>query len=118
MSGNAQVRILSSNLRRRPANAISVWQAKQQGIPNLSILVLPSTASILQSARNRVQGFLGPGHVCTVMGYREYDPIAACYKVPIIITGFERIAAMGWYPLGEEAAVIGELTFDHPGFVF
>ena len=79
-----------------PANAMSVWQARQQGIRNFSILVShvlvpPSIASILQSPLNRVQGFLGPGHVCTVMGYREYEPLAARYKVPIVITGFEPI---------------------------
>jgi hydrogenase expression/formation protein HypD len=43
----------------------------------------------LQSPLNRVQGFLGPGHVCTVMGYREYEPIAERFRVPIVITGFE-----------------------------
>ena len=42
-----------------------------------------------QSPDNRVQGFLGPGHVCAVMGYREYEPISARYHVPIVITGFE-----------------------------
>src|SRR3954464_1910819 len=77
-----------------PANAMSVWQARRQGITNFSILVShvlvpPSIASILQSPLNRVQGFLGPGHVCTVMGYREYEPIAARFRVPIVITGFE-----------------------------
>jgi hydrogenase expression/formation protein HypD len=77
-----------------PANAMSAWQARQQGIKNFSILVShvlvpPSIASILQSPLNRVQGFLGPGHVCAVMGYREYEPIAARFKVPIVISGFE-----------------------------
>jgi hydrogenase expression/formation protein HypD len=79
-----------------PANAMVVWQASKQGIKNFSILVShvlvpPSIASILQSPHNRVQGFLGPGHVCTVMGYREYEPIAARFKVPIVISGFEPI---------------------------
>ncbi|MEO7166145.1 MAG: hydrogenase formation protein HypD, partial [Chthoniobacterales bacterium] len=79
-----------------PANAMSVFQAQQQGLKNFSILVShvlvpPSIASILQSPLNRVQGFLGPGHVCVVMGYREYEPLAARYKVPIVITGFEPI---------------------------
>ena len=79
-----------------PSNAMSVFQAKKQGIENFSILVShvlvpPSIASILQSPLNRVQGFLGPGHVCTVMGYREYEPLAARFKVPIVITGFEPI---------------------------
>ena len=77
-----------------PANAMSVWQAQKQGVKNFSILVShvlvpPAMASILQSPQNRVQGFLGPGHVCTVMGYREYEPIAARFRVPIVITGFE-----------------------------
>ncbi|HXA08787.1 MAG TPA: hydrogenase formation protein HypD [Chthoniobacterales bacterium] len=79
-----------------PGNAMSVWQAREQGIKNFSVLVShvlvpPAIASILQSPLNRVQGFLGPGHVCTVMGYREYEPIAARYRVPIVITGFEPI---------------------------
>jgi len=77
-----------------PANAMSVWQARQQGVKNFSILVShvlvpPSIASILQSPLNRVQAFLGPGHVCAVMGYREYEPIASRFRVPIVITGFE-----------------------------
>ncbi len=77
-----------------PANAMAVWRAKQEGIKNFSILVShvlvpPAIAAILQSPQNRVQGFLGPGHVCAIMGYREYQPISARYKVPIVITGFE-----------------------------
>ncbi len=77
-----------------PANAMLVWRAKQEGVKNVSILVShvlvpPSIASILQSPLNRVQGFLGPGHVCAIMGYREYEPISARFKVPIVITGFE-----------------------------
>ncbi len=77
-----------------PGNAMAVWLAQKQGIRNFSVLVShvlvpPSMASILQSPLNRVQGFLGPGHVCTVMGYQEYEPIAARYRVPIVITGFE-----------------------------
>ena len=77
-----------------PGNAMAVWQAKKQGIKNFSVLVShvlvpPAMASILQSPHNRVQGFLGPGHVCTVMGYREYEPIAERFHVPIVITGFE-----------------------------
>ena len=79
-----------------PANAMLVWRAKQEKVANLSVLVShvlvpPAMASILQSPQNRVQGFLGPGHVCAVMGYREYEPIAARFKVPIVISGFEPI---------------------------
>ena len=77
-----------------PANAMSVFQAKAMGLRNFSLLVShvmvpPSMTGILQSPMNRVQGFLGPGHVCAVMGWREYEPIAARYNVPIVITGFE-----------------------------
>jgi hydrogenase expression/formation protein HypD len=77
-----------------PGNAMAAWQAHKQGIKNFSVLVShvlvpPAMASILQSPLNRVQGFLGPGHVCTVMGYREYEPIAERFHVPIVITGFE-----------------------------
>jgi hydrogenase expression/formation protein HypD len=77
-----------------PANAMAVWQAAKQGVKNFSalvshVLVPPAMAAILDSPVNRVQGFLGPGHVCTVMGYHEYEPLAARYRVPIVITGFE-----------------------------
>jgi hydrogenase expression/formation protein HypD len=77
-----------------PGNAMAVWQAQKQGITNFSVLVShvlvpPAMSSILESPLNRVNGFLGPGHVCTVMGYEEYEPIAARYRVPIVITGFE-----------------------------
>jgi len=77
-----------------PANAMLVSRAKQDGVHNVSILVShvlvpPSIAAILQSPQNRVQGFLGPGHVCAIMGYREYEPMSARFKVPIVITGFE-----------------------------
>jgi len=77
-----------------PANAMAVWQAARQGIRNFSVLVShvlvpPAMSAILESPLNRVQGFLGPGHVCTVMGYEEYEPLAERHKVPIVITGFE-----------------------------
>jgi hydrogenase expression/formation protein HypD len=77
-----------------PGNAMVIWQAHKRGIKNFSalvshVLVPPAIASLLQSSLNRVQGFLGPGHVCTVMGYREYEPIADRFRVPIVITGFE-----------------------------
>jgi hydrogenase expression/formation protein HypD len=77
-----------------PANAMLVWQAHQAHIENVSILVShvlvpPALEAILQSSQNRVQGFLGPGHVCAVMGYSEYEPISERYRVPIVISGFE-----------------------------
>jgi hydrogenase expression/formation protein HypD len=77
-----------------PANAMSVWQARKLGLKNLSILcshvlVPPAMEALLSSPSTRVQAFLAAGHVCTVMGYEEYVPIAAKYKVPIVVTGFE-----------------------------
>jgi hydrogenase expression/formation protein HypD len=77
-----------------PANAMSVYQAKQKGLTNYSILVShvlvpPAMEAILGSPNNQVQGFLAAGHVCTVMGFEEYEPLAARYKVPIVVTGFE-----------------------------
>jgi hydrogenase expression/formation protein HypD len=77
-----------------PANAMLVSRAKLEGVNNVSILVShslvpPAITYILQSPQNRVQGFLGPGHVCAIMGYREYEPVSERYRVPIVITGFE-----------------------------
>lgn len=77
-----------------PANAMAVYQAKAQGITNFSILVShvlvpPAIEAILSSENNRVQGFLAAGHVCAVMGYTEYYPIAKKYQVPLVVTGFE-----------------------------
>lgn len=79
-----------------PANAMAVYQATQQNVTNFSILVShvlvpPAMEAILSSPHNRVQGFLAAGHVCTVMGYEEYYPLAAKYHVPIVVTGFEPV---------------------------
>ncbi|MBI1763460.1 MAG: hydrogenase formation protein HypD [Acidobacteria bacterium] len=77
-----------------PANAMAVYQAAQQGIENFSVLVShvlvpPAMEALLSSPACRVQGFLAAGHVCTVMGYSEYEPLAVHYNVPIVVTGFE-----------------------------
>jgi hydrogenase expression/formation protein HypD len=77
-----------------PANAMAVFQADQQELHNFSLLVShvlvpPAMEAILASPRNCVQGFLAAGHVCTVMGFIEYGPIAEKYRVPIVVTGFE-----------------------------
>ncbi len=77
-----------------PANAMAVYQASQQGLNNFSILVShvlvpPAMEAILTAPERRVQGFLAAGHVCTVMGYTEYEPIAQTHRVPIVVTGFE-----------------------------
>lgn len=77
-----------------PPNAMSVSQAQTLGLDNFSVLVShvrvpPAIHTILSSSHNRVQGFLAAGHVCAVMGYWEYPPIAETYNVPIVVTGFE-----------------------------
>lgn len=77
-----------------PANAMAVYQAKQLGLKNFSLLVShvlvpPAMESILSSPNCPVQGFLAAGHVCTIMGYDQYHPIAKKYRVPIVVTGFE-----------------------------
>ena len=86
-----------------PANAMAVWQAAQLGLPNFSILsshvlVPPAMTALLSDpgppqpdgpATPRVQGFLAAGHVCAVMGYEEYEPLAERFRVPIVVTGFE-----------------------------
>src|SRR5262245_19754280 len=79
-----------------PANAMAVWQARRRGLGNFSVLVShvlvpPALTAILTMPDNRVQGFLGPGHVCTVMGCHEYEPLARRHGVPIVVTGFEPV---------------------------
>ena len=73
---------------------MAVWQAKRRGLKNFAVLVShvlvpPAITAILSSPANRVQGFLAAGHVCTVMGYEEYIPLAERFRIPIVVTGFE-----------------------------
>jgi hydrogenase expression/formation protein HypD len=77
-----------------PANAMAVWQAKREGLKNFSLLVShvlvpPAIRLLLGSPETRVQGFIAPGHVCAVMGYQEYEGLAAEYRVPFVVAGFE-----------------------------
>lgn len=77
-----------------PANAMAVFQAKQLGLQNFSmlvshVLVPPAIAAIMESPGNRVQAFLAAGHVCSVMGMWQYAPLVQQYHVPIVVTGFE-----------------------------
>ncbi len=79
-----------------PANAMAVLNAHERGLKNFSVLVShvcvpPAIAAILSSPRNRVQAFLTAGHVCAVMGYWEYPPLAEKYRVPMVVTGFEPV---------------------------
>ncbi|MCW8142082.1 MAG: hydrogenase formation protein HypD [Planctomycetota bacterium] len=79
-----------------PATAVAVQQARRLGVMNFSVLcahvrVPPAIEAVLQRPGRRVQGFLGPGHVCTVVGLDEYRPLAARYRVPIVVSGFEPV---------------------------
>jgi hydrogenase expression/formation protein HypD len=77
-----------------PANAMAVFQARQLGLKNFSmlvshVLVPPAITALMESPTNRVQGFLAAGHVCSVMGTWQYQPLVERYRVPIVVTGFE-----------------------------
>ena len=77
-----------------PAQAMALLQARRLGLTNLSmivahVLVPPAMAAILSSPYHQIQGFLAAGHVCTIMGYEEYEPLCRTYRVPIVVTGFE-----------------------------
>lgn len=79
-----------------PANAMAVFQARRHGVTNFSmlvshVLVPPAMEAILSAPSNRVEAFLAAGHVCSVMGFTEYEPIAERWRVPIVITGFEPV---------------------------
>ena len=79
-----------------PANAMAVREARRRGLSNFSILcshvlVPPAIRAILSSPENKVQGFLAAGHVCAITGYTEYLPIAASFRVPMVVTGFEPV---------------------------
>lgn len=77
-----------------PANAMSVHLAKRRALRNYSLLVShvlvpPAIDAIMQASENQVQAFLLAGHVCSVMGYWEYPPLAEKYRIPLVVTGFE-----------------------------
>jgi hydrogenase expression/formation protein HypD len=77
-----------------PPNAMTVYQAKRLGVRNFSLLVShvrvpPAIAAVMDAPASRVQAFLAAGHVCSVMGTREYPALADAYGVPIVVTGFE-----------------------------
>ena len=79
-----------------PANAMAVWQAKQEGLTNFSLLVShvlvpPAIRALMASESNRVQGFIAPGHVCTVMGCGEYEALVRDFRIPIVVGGFEPV---------------------------
>ncbi len=102
-----------------PANAMAVWQAKRRGLTNFAVLVShvlvpPAMTAILSSPHNRVQGFLAAGHVCTVMGYEEYEPLAERFRIPIVITGFEPLDLLEGIYRCVTMLEHGEISVDNP----
>jgi len=79
-----------------PGNAMAIIQAEREGLENFSelashVLVPPAMRALLSEPGNRIHGFLAAGHVCTIMGWRQYDPIADDFGTPIVVTGFEPV---------------------------
>lgn len=79
-----------------PTTALAAYQARQLNLPNFSLLIChvrvpPVMEALLGSPDNTVQGFLAAGHVCTIMGYNEYLPLADQFRIPIVVTGFEPV---------------------------
>ena len=101
-----------------PANAMAVHLARKRGLKNFSVLVShvlvpPAVTAILQAPDNRVQALLGPGHVCTVVGTAEYEPIARDHHIPIVITGFEPIDLLEGILLAVRQLEAGEARVDN-----
>ena len=79
-----------------PANGMAVREAARRGLDNFSALVShvrvpPAVRLILSEPECRVQGFLAPGHVCSIMGVREYEALTSEYGVPFVVAGFEPV---------------------------
>jgi len=77
-----------------PANAMAAYVAKREGLANFSLLVAhvlvpPALQALLSAPECEIEALLAPGHVCTVTGYRDYEPVSATYGIPIVVTGFE-----------------------------
>jgi hydrogenase expression/formation protein HypD len=101
-----------------PANAMAVHQARLRGLANFSVLAShvltpPAITAILQDPGCQVQAFLGPGHVCTVTGLGEYEPIAERYRVPIVVTGFEPLDLLTGILLAVERLEAGTFGVDN-----
>jgi hydrogenase expression/formation protein HypD len=91
-----------------PGNAMAVWRARELGVSNFSVLVSqvtvpPALRLILEAPENRVEGVLAAGHVCTVMGWEEYEPLAEEFRVPVVVTGFEPLDLLEGIRMAVEA---------------
>jgi hydrogenase expression/formation protein HypD len=77
-----------------PSTALTLMRARAEGIANFSVFsnhvtIIPAIRAILDSPDMRLDGFIGPGHVSTVIGCRPYEWIARDERKPIAVSGFE-----------------------------
>jgi hydrogenase expression/formation protein HypD len=77
-----------------PSTALTLMRAKQENLENFSVFcnhvtIIPPVKAILDSPDLRLDGFLGPGHVSTVIGCRPYEFVSADYARPVVVAGFE-----------------------------
>jgi len=101
-----------------PANAMAAWQAEREGLTNFSmlvshVLVPPAIRALMVSENNRVQGFIAPGHVCTVMGCSEYDRLVGDFRIPIVVGGFEPVDLLEAILMLVEQLEIGEAKLEN-----
>jgi len=101
-----------------PPNAMAVYQAKNQGLTNFSVLVShvlvpPAITAIMDSPTSRVDGFLAAGHVCSVMGTHQYGPLVEAHKVPIVVTGFEPLDVLEGIRRGVAQLEAGEARLEN-----
>ncbi len=101
-----------------PANAMAVYQARERGLTNFSVLVShvlvpPAIEAICSSPTSRVDAFLAAGHVCTVMGYWQYEPLVERHRVPIVVTGFEPLDILEGIRRAVDQLEAGEARIDN-----
>ena len=93
-----------------PSTAVTLLRARAEGITNFSLFanhvtIIPAIRSILDSPDLRLNGFIGPGHVSTVIGTRPYEFISRDYDLPIAVSGFEPLDILqGVYMLMRQLA--------------
>src|SRR3569623_1811391 len=77
-----------------PSTALTLKRARTAGVTNFScmcshVTIVPPLRALLESPDLRLDGFIGPGHVCTVVGARPFEFIPAQYGKPLVVAGFE-----------------------------
>ncbi len=101
-----------------PANAMAALVAAREGIGNFSmlvshVLVPPALEALLGAGDSAIDGLLAPGHVCVVTGQRAYEDLATCYRIPIVVTGFEPLDLLCGVLAAVEQLERGEARVDN-----